>query len=527
MEKLQGAVETALNKVLDWLIGVGKNLLGIGSGKGSSDQVTPRIQSKNKKVAVWLEQRKGKMVLMAHASDDEPLLDKVHALCETTPKLKGMVKDEETKIAATEKKGADVVKPLTAATPTIAKGADKVVHKEKADLDKRLQEAADEYEALLAASGGCGCAKPKKGTCFGYTDRARRYRALRGWQRLGEWRPGQRTLTGMPAREAMRPEPTQLRLVRLQLDYGDGHGVDVQLLRDLEWLRQEAVVPEGVCWLDLTEMGAVGRARVLSVEACPELDEGPGALVTGWFHHWRAQLYDLRVTGEPEPIGVTDQHPFWSVDRNAWVPAIELRRGERLLALDGSMPVVESLTLRDKDEEVFNIEVDGDHCYRVGEQGLLVHNASVGDMPTPPSGATNCNPTVTTATPTEYILTNCLKAQNFIYGELVAGGEVSYIIENLPADKTGCPGYWMFAQMMMHFGSSVNAVQGNWTYGSNLAKINSLTTGGAMTIEQAAPQTFTGTNAGLFGFTKVVLDPANPPQGTPGAYTKIYLKFTK
>ncbi len=25
---------------------------------------------------------------------------------------------------------------------------------------------------------------------------------------------------------------------------------------------------------------------------------------------------------------------------------------------------------------VYNIEVEGDHCYRVGEQGILVHNAS-------------------------------------------------------------------------------------------------------------------------------------------------------
>ena len=29
-------------------------------------------------------------------------------------------------------------------------------------------------------------------------------------------------------------------------------------------------------------------------------------------------------------------------------------------------------------EPVFNLEVEGDHCYRVGEQGLLVHNNSVG-----------------------------------------------------------------------------------------------------------------------------------------------------
>jgi hypothetical protein len=30
-------------------------------------------------------------------------------------------------------------------------------------------------------------------------------------------------------------------------------------------------------------------------------------------------------------------------------------------------------------EPVYNIEVEGDHCYRVGQQGLLVHNNSVDD----------------------------------------------------------------------------------------------------------------------------------------------------
>ena len=48
-----------------------------------------------------------------------------------------------------------------------------------------------------------------------------------------------------------------------------------------------------------------------------------------------------------------------------------------------------------------------------------------------------------------------------------------------------------------------------------------------MTVEQAATQTFTGTNAALFGFRKVIIDPSRPPQGTPGAYTSVHLKFTK
>lgn len=48
--------------------------------------------------------------------------------------------------------------------------------------------------------------------------------------------------------------------------------------------------------------------------------------------------------------------------------------GERLLAESGTR-VVEKLEFRGE-EAVYNIEVEGDHCYRVGEQGVLVHNAS-------------------------------------------------------------------------------------------------------------------------------------------------------
>jgi hypothetical protein len=93
--------------------------------------------------------------------------------------------------------------------------------------------------------------------------------------------------------------------------------------------------------------------------------------------HSRAVVYDLWVTGEPEPIGVTAQHPVWSRDLLSWVCVKDLREGERLLARDGTTPRVESLALRSGEEAVYTLEVDGDHCYRVGEQGLLVHNSSV------------------------------------------------------------------------------------------------------------------------------------------------------
>jgi hypothetical protein len=121
-------------------------------------------------------------------------------------------------------------------------------------------------------------------------------------------------------------------------------------------------------------MGAVGWALVESVDPCPPL-EGEGALVTGVFRHRRGRLWDLQVEGEERPLGATGAHPLWSVDRSAWVAAAEFEVGERLLGLRGPARLL-GRTLRPDDEPVYNIEVEGDHCYRVGQQGLLVHNQS-------------------------------------------------------------------------------------------------------------------------------------------------------
>ena len=163
--------------------------------------------------------------------------------------------------------------------------------------------------------------------------------------------------------------------MRLRQDREDDAGSEADLLRDLEWLAKMRARAGGRVWLGLHEMGMVGWFRVLEIGPCPELEE-EGRLVTGVFRHGPALVYDLHLEGEGGPIGVTPTHLFWSVDRNCWVPAGELRRGERLLAGDGSTPQVESFTPRPEPEPVYNIEVEGDHCYRVGEQGLLVHNAS-------------------------------------------------------------------------------------------------------------------------------------------------------
>ncbi|MCA9199529.1 MAG: hypothetical protein KDA87_18420 [Planctomycetales bacterium] len=83
----------------------------------------------------------------------------------------------------------------------------------------------------------------------------------------------------------------------------------------------------------MSEMGAVGDATVLSVEACPAITPKPSEryrVVTGKFVHSSAEVIDLFVEGLDEPIGTTGSHPFWSVERHTFVPAELLEPNEHV-----------------------------------------------------------------------------------------------------------------------------------------------------------------------------------------------------
>jgi hypothetical protein len=210
--------------------------------------------------------------------------------------------------------------------------------------------------------------------------------------------PGRRVAQprrGLPAPTRLEVEPAHWRLVRLWLDYGSADGVEAALLRPADWLPSQGAALGQRLWLELPHVGVRGWAQVTAVEPCPKIEAGSGRLVTGTFRRLRAWCYDLAVEGEPVPLGVTGRHPFWSADRKTWIQVEELRIGERLEGRDGRMPRVLSRTLRAQPEPVYNIEVDGEHCYRVGQQGLLVHNQSVPARPAPapatPTTATACD----------------------------------------------------------------------------------------------------------------------------------------
>ncbi len=180
---------------------------------------------------------------------------------------------------------------------------------------------------------------------------------------------------GNLAQQALDQRRARSREIVLVIDKPNGDRADIRLIRSVDWIETHNAKVGGEIFLDLPHIGARGFARVVAIESCPPLGQGAGRLVTGTFRHTSGEVYDVKLASETKPIGVTATHPFWSVDRNAWVSAIDLEIGEKLKTLSGTT-VVERRTKREEPETVYNIEVEGDHVFRVGESGVLVHNAS-------------------------------------------------------------------------------------------------------------------------------------------------------
>ena len=82
----------------------------------------------------------------------------------------------------------------------------------------------------------------------------------------------------------------------------------------------------------------------------------------------------LRLSGWGQEILTTTVHPFWSESRQAWVAAGRLQLGETVRSRDGHGCRLESATPVAGQHTVYNLEVEGDHVYRVGAGGVLVHN---------------------------------------------------------------------------------------------------------------------------------------------------------
>jgi hypothetical protein len=125
---------------------------------------------------------------------------------------------------------------------------------------------------------------------------------------------------------------------------------------------------------ELAELGIDGPACVPAIEPCPEIEAGRGRVITGTFTTARCSVLELRLSNG-EALEPTPPHRFYSDTRKDWVAAGDLRVGECLRTASGQAVTVESIGLKAGEHRVYNLEVEQEHQFYVGETGVLTHNA--------------------------------------------------------------------------------------------------------------------------------------------------------
>jgi hypothetical protein len=166
----------------------------------------------------------------------------------------------------------------------------------------------------------------------------------------------------------------------------DGSVFEIELLRPEWWLSKQGFRVNNSVTLHMPEIGAFGAFHVdgiesLSADSLSPLQPG-SHYVIGRFVHHNAEVLDLTFEGESEPLGVTATHPIWNVTRNAWVSAGDFTIGEEAQTSSGTAKLLQMAT-RPGRHTVYNLEVHQAHTYRVGDSGVLVHNAPCGKPSSP------------------------------------------------------------------------------------------------------------------------------------------------
>ena len=170
------------------------------------------------------------------------------------------------------------------------------------------------------------------------------------------------------------------RELDLVLTKPDGSKASVQIGRPLWWIEDAGAKSGETIDLSIHEVGIEGAAHILSIGPFDaDVREGsPNSnIVIGKIEHDNAVVWDLVFNNDSEdPLGVTANHPLFSADRDAWVPAGELRIGEKVKTIEG-VATLTSKSERPGRHKVYNMEVHRSHSYHVSQFGILAHNTGI------------------------------------------------------------------------------------------------------------------------------------------------------
>jgi hypothetical protein len=199
-------------------------------------------------------------------------------------------------------------------------------------------------------------------------------------QRLDQRRRGEDPYTSDQQRERDKYSlnETDWYEVTYEEVYGSSY---CKLALHQDWMTRKGYQLGAVVNMDLPEQGISGPFKITAIRhILPQkkpVDEDPTddydyRPVTGIFVHQSDDVWTLTFDSG-EPLGVTYNHPVYSVTAGGWRPAGELEIGERVLTLGGQAVV----DLKEKDEGihiVYNLEVNEFHDFLVGNNGVVVHN---------------------------------------------------------------------------------------------------------------------------------------------------------
>ncbi|MBN8680362.1 MAG: hypothetical protein J0M29_19200 [Chitinophagales bacterium] len=179
--------------------------------------------------------------------------------------------------------------------------------------------------------------------------------------------------------------PLTWKWVKLEMPEPGGSVMTACLRRPEWWLTaHQADVPGNWVAISLPEMGIHGKAQVKELApsyvdtrfADFQTDDGQKYRpITGWFERRAPEVWQYVFTSG-DTIGATPNHPFYSEDRQTYLPADALQTGERVkLASRQTAALLSKWKLETSSEVVYNLEVWRDHNFYVGEHGVLVHNS--------------------------------------------------------------------------------------------------------------------------------------------------------
>ena len=83
-------------------------------------------------------------------------------------------------------------------------------------------------------------------------------------------------------------------------------------------------------------------------------------------------VFEIKIGNEL--LYVTEEHPFFVIEKNDWVKVKDLKIGDNLFNSLGETVMIEAISKQESYSTVYNITVSGNHNYFVGKTKILVHN---------------------------------------------------------------------------------------------------------------------------------------------------------